>query len=137
MVQRMPPTCLLNLINSLLWKTSDRPWPLYQWAKNTFVNISGNCYSYKGFIVLNLFTWFVVERPNIKPLLFPLKKVCNPAIFKFSVPQSPRIVTAFPENENKYLITKKAKHTPDDCVLADVSFFCHYSRVNFVFYYRV
>ena len=84
-----------------------------------------NCYSDKGLRVLNLFTWFAVERPNIKPLLFPLKKVCNPAIFKFSVPRSARIVTAVPANEHKYSITKKAKHALDDYVLAEISFFCH------------
>ena len=60
----------------------------------------------------------------MKPLLFPLKKVCNPAIFKFPVPRSPRIVTAVPTNEQKILtITRKAKHVLDDCVLAEVNFF--------------
>ena len=118
------PDCLLNLISFLLWKMSDPPWPLYQWAKNTFVNNSDNCYSDKGFIVLNLFAWFAVEPPNIKTLLFPLKKDCNPAIIKFSVPRFPRIVTAVLANEHKCSITKKAKHALDDCVLDEVSFFC-------------
>ena len=76
-------------------------------------------------MVHNLFNWFAVDYPNIKPLLFLLKKNCNPAIFKFSVPGSPRIVTVVPANEYKYLITKKAKHALFACVLLEVSFFCH------------
>ena len=76
-------------------------------------------------MVHNLFNWFAVDYPNIKPLLFLLKKNCNPAIFKFSVPPSPRIVTVVPAKEYKYLIIKKAKHALVDCVLPEVSFLCH------------
>ena len=42
--------------------------------KYIFVNILGNRNTYGEFIVLNLFTWFALEHPDIKPLLFPLKK---------------------------------------------------------------
>ena len=86
------------------------------------LNISSNCYTDEEFIAHNFFTWFAVEHPNIKPLLFPLKKSLNPAIFNFAVPRSPRIVTAVPTIKHKYSITKKAKHALNDCVLAEVSY---------------